>query len=164
MSKTVTRRDATDRLGISAKQLSRHIADGMPVEGSGKAARFPWPEIRIWRDKWLVESGKRAAAPTTLDDARQRYESARAQMAELELAERRGELLRVSAYQAAREAADQRVAARLKALANRLAPAVVGTTSVADGLQRVQPLIAEAMAELYQGDDIPDATDPAEAA
>lgn len=77
---------AADRLGISPKQLERYVSDGMPCAGTGRARRFPWPEIRRWRDE-RIRSEARAAAERVMGtaDAKARKLAAEARTAEIEL-------------------------------------------------------------------------------
>lgn len=52
MSQVVlTKPELMDRFGESHKQIERYVAEGMPCEGTGRDRRFPWPEVRNWRDE-----------------------------------------------------------------------------------------------------------------
>lgn len=104
--KRLKKADAAELLGISAKQLERYIAEGMPCSGTGAKRVFPWPQIRHWRDKLLVAQGKAQAQakverlpPINLAEARLRKETADAQLQELKLAEAEGRLIPLEVHE-----------------------------------------------------------------
>jgi len=50
-----------ERLGRSAKQIERYIAEGMPCTGAGAKRTFPWPECRTWLDAHVRKQEEEAA-------------------------------------------------------------------------------------------------------
>jgi phage terminase Nu1 subunit (DNA packaging protein) len=117
----LTKADAAERLGVSAKQLERYVHDGLPCRGTGRGRRFPWPEIRRWRDERLREEGRAAAersAPVDLEQARARKADADADIAEMERDKMRGGLIPLEVH-------EERVAG----LAGRLAAVCTGGLS-----------------------------------
>src|SRR5262245_47427386 len=74
--------------GLTVKEIERHTVDGMPTEGErrrGAALRYRLPDVI----QWLLRGD-------TLADAKTRERAAAAGLKELQLAERRGELIPVS--------------------------------------------------------------------
>ena len=154
-SKRLTRAEACDLLGIGPKQLSRHVTDGMPCHGTGTKARFPWPEVRVWRDRWLVETGKRQAAPTSLEEARRRLEAARAAIEELKLEQLQGRLMTVEQADRHLDGAFGRVRALLSTLPTKIAPLLLGLASIPDIVAKLEQAIQELSEELRRADDVP---------
>lgn len=151
--KQLARDEVMDRLGVSVRTLFRLIDEGLPVTGKGESATFPWPECRRWYDKRL--QSQVTARPANLEEAKARRESALAQQEELKLAEMRGELMTATEYRRVVDDTNSRIAARLKALPQKLAPAVVGVKDTSEGLACVQPLVDEVMEELFAAEDVP---------
>ncbi len=124
--KRLTKAAAAERLGISPKQLERYVADGIPCAGTGAKRRFPWPQIRAWRDKLLVAQGdarataKVARRPAiSLDAARLRKETADAQLKEIAVAEAEGRLIPLDMHGRLYAAACDRLRAVLMAIPSR---------------------------------------------
>lgn len=143
-------------IGYSPKQITRWLSDtDIPHERRGTEVLFPWPGTRVWLHKYLEDKGKRAGRPESRDDARERKEYAEAEMAELKLAEARGELDTVAHLEKALADAFTRIRAKLSSFAPRAAGAVIGAVTVQDATARLTPLVDEVFAELRQTDDIP---------
>jgi phage terminase Nu1 subunit (DNA packaging protein) len=142
-------------LKLSAKWVERLTSEGMPVVMDGRHPRYPVPGAVLWYIARKQQEVEARSAPTTLDEAKARREAALAQQEELKLAEMRCELMTVAQYRRVVDDTNARVAARLKTLPQKLAPAVVGVKDTAEGLARVQPLVDEVMDELWRADDVP---------
>ena len=152
-----TRDQVSAELELTPQQISNLAKeDGCPREMVGRKQMFRWPEFNRWYWTRKIEEAREAARPVNLDEARARREAALAQQEELKLAEMRGELMTVADYRRVVDDTNARIAARLKTLPQKLAPAVVGVRDVSEGLTRVQPLVDEVMAELYRGEDVPE--------
>jgi phage terminase Nu1 subunit (DNA packaging protein) len=145
--------DLATLLKVTPRQIHNLVKQGMPsfVDDDGKR-KYDGPECVAW---FVTRERGGDEDLGDVDAAKVRIDTVRADILEVELAEKLGKVMTVEQFQLARNDADARVAAKLKALENRLAPAVVGTADVQDGLKRVKPLVAEAMEELYRGEDIP---------
>jgi hypothetical protein len=85
--------------GVSEKQLERHFQAGMPHEKKGRLVHVPMPSGRVWLHNYLEEKGKKSAQPKTIDEARLRNETAKAEMSELDLADRLAETMKVSEHE-----------------------------------------------------------------
>lgn len=156
---TVSKTELALLTGYSSKQITRFLeTTDIPHAREGNTLAFPWPGVRHWLHQYLEEKGKRAAKPESRDDARERKEYAEAEMAELKLAEARGELMTVEDGRKAIADAFTRVRAKLASFAPRAGAASFGATSEMDATTRLQPLVDEVFAELRTTEDIP--TDP----
>ena len=154
----LTRKEACKRLGgMPERTFARLVSEGLPRKGDGTAARFPWPEI--WH--WYVDRERRAAAeaakrplPADLAEAELRIAQAKANRAELELAEMRGELMTVPQFESQLGDAFERVASKLKNLPRTVALRVTAT-SIAERETQVRPLVDEVLGELAKAEDVP---------
>ncbi len=102
----MTTDELCDALEISRRQVTAWIKEGMPVERVGRAYRFDHRAVRQWmiaaghasqgavleavRER-KAETDPDMSGPTSL--AQERYRLAKAELAELDLAERRKELV-----------------------------------------------------------------------
>lgn len=141
--------------GVSEAQLERYFQQGCPHEKNGRRIFVPMPAGRVWLHNYLVEKGKRQAAPTSIDDARRRRAAAEAELAELELAEKRAELMTVSDFTKIVAEGFGRARARLQNLAPRAAAVSFGAQSIPEAQARIEPLVVEVLDELRAADDVP---------
>jgi len=120
------RAEMAGMLGISPVTLDRWVAAGCPLQERGKTSqghKFNSAEVVKWVRAREAE-GTRASDGDS--DAKRRHAAASAELKELELAERRGEMIRVEDVVpiVADELANVR--SRLMAMPGRLAPGLVG--------------------------------------
>lgn len=155
----LSRNAAAARLVLTPQQVSNLVRDGLPHERRGAGYVVVFPDAMAWYKARLREEGKRAAAPTTLSEARLRSETADAELKELELAERRGELMTVAQFEAAVGEAFARTRSKLLNLPAAAAMRVVGETLLAR-TQEAQALVDEVLRELVVAEDVPDAEEP----
>jgi hypothetical protein len=162
----LTKQQFSDTFGVSTSQLERLFQEGMPhdlgaaTHGKRRRVTIPMPDGRVWYHRYLVNKGRKEAAPTTLDDERRRHHFALAEMAELELAKARDELMTVTDFERLLGDAFARVRARLQNLAARQAGGVLGATSIEEAQKRLEPLVREAMEELRAASDVPQPEEP----
>jgi|SRR6185436_7412201 len=156
-TRQLTRSEARAALGdMPERTFARWCAAGMPVKGQGEKAKYPWPEIFRWLLDQVERRGSARQKPGDAgDEARNREAAARADMAELDLARSRAELMTVADYDRVVGNTFQRVRAQLQSLSSNLAPAVVGVESIPEALEQIEPVIADLMAELYHAKDVP---------
>ncbi len=145
--------DLATLLKLTPRQINNLVKEGLPSSLDAKQKRsYDGPECVAW---YLDRRRGGDDDLGDVDAAKVRMDTLRADLLEVELAEKLGKLMTVGQFQVALNDANSRVATKLKALENRLAPAVVGTTTIQDGLGRVKPLIMETMDELYRAEDVP---------
>jgi len=150
----ITNAECAIRLALSTKQIAREVEAGMPHERDGNKLKFPWPDVRIWRDEHIREMAKAEMRPADKDDARKRREAAEADLAELKLSRERGEVLPVQDFEKLLENAFTRVRARLLAIPPKLGAYGVGHKNARDAQAALEPFVYEAMAELSEAGDV----------
>jgi phage terminase Nu1 subunit (DNA packaging protein) len=141
-------------LGLSRRQIDNLVADGCPRIKDGGTWKYPAAAVQWYIERKTGRNGKDGPDPEK--GARIRYEEARARNAELDVEERLRTLLKVEDWDRTLERAYTRVQARLLSFKSRLAPAVLGVTTIADAVQRIEPFIRELIDALRAGDDIED--------
>src|SRR5258705_8561819 len=108
----LNRNEMAGVIGCSSMTLMRYVAAGCPCidPGSiGRAAKFNELEVR----RWLEERRRLKSEPS--DEAKQRYSLAAAELKEIQLAEKRGELVSITAV--TEKLADELTAVRGRLLA-----------------------------------------------
>jgi hypothetical protein len=157
---SISKRHFAETYGVSESQLERLFQQGMPHEKqSSRKIAIPMPAGRVWYHDYLVDKGRRQAAPKDLDEAKQRKMAAEAELAELELSEKRGELMTVSDFAKITGEAFSRARARLQNLAPRVAAAAFGAPTIPEAQARIEPLVIEVLDELRRADDVPASAD-----
>mgnify|MGYP001569565410 CR=1 FL=1 len=159
----LTRAEAKKALGdMPERTFAQWCARGLPVEGELDAARYPWPEVFRWLLDQKERRGREAAAPdSNINDSRKREAAARADLAELDVAERRRELMTVADYERLVSGAMQRIRAQLLTLKTKLPPEVIGVRDITEAIGKVDPVVDELLAELYVAKDVPDGDEDA---
>ena len=156
MSRLLTRAQARAALGeLSEAAFTRLVNDGLPRKGDGKAARYEWPRIQRWHSDWKFEQGRQSVRPEDYEDAKARKMMAEAELAELDLAIRRRELMTVEDGQKALAEAFDRVAAQLKAAPTRHAHDLVGIQTLPEAEARFKRITTQMMSDLASADDVP---------
>ncbi len=161
----LTKAEAAEQLGISPKQLERYVAEGIPCSGTGASRRFPWPEIRAWRDKLLVKQGKAKAEqekpPARRDDigkALDRKALAEAQLLEIKLAEAEGRLIPMEMHERRYAAACDRLRAVLMTIPSKYLGRIQQARSDAEAHAVGESIRDETLRALLEtADDVDDA-------
>lgn len=161
----ITKAEAAELLGLTERRLEQLVAEDprVPCVGRGKNRRFPWPGLREWRDRELVQQGVRSVRPQSIEEARARKLAAEADLAEMEAAERRGELMPTTLWRQRFAAACGRLRALLLNLPSRYGPQLLETLAKRlrpEDLRRIEDfltrMVQETMAELEASDDVPE--------
>lgn len=161
----ITKAEAAERLGITTRRLEQMVNEfpDVPCQGRGLGRRFHWPALREWRDKQLVQQGVNSVRPLSFEQARARKLTYEADLAEIELAERRAQLLPTAAYRQEYEAACGRLRGAHLNGHTRYAPQlfeILASRLESDDLRRIEEFLLrmfrEIMAEIEAGDDIPE--------
>jgi hypothetical protein len=147
--------DFCSTFGVSEAQLERYFQQGMGHEKKGRRIFVPMPAGRVWLHAYLIEKGKKSAAPTTINDARLRKETAQAALEELKLAREQAVTMRVEDGERLLGEAYSRVRAKLQNLSPRIAGAAFGAATIQECQAKVEPLVAEVMEELCTAEDVP---------
>ena len=126
-AKTVAAEMARLGLPLSIRSVTYHAKErSCPIESKSGVIRYRWPEYLAWWHARDVAAAEARSAPADLNEARTRKTAAEAELAELELEEQRGNLIRVddAALQVAKVL--ERVRARLVAMPGTLGPRLAG--------------------------------------
>lgn len=151
-------------MGLSRNTLAEWARrPGCPrVQRAGKWL-YQWPAFREWYIGERIAAGSGQGKPSDLEEAKMRKLSAEAELAELELAKARGEVVPVARVREAALADHSRVRARLRDLPVRAVQAIAGKQTKAQQRAALEALVEEALGELRDM-DVPDDDDMAEAA
>lgn len=150
------RQEAREALGqMPERTFNLLVSEGLPCRGEGKAARFPWPEIYRWTIDRAKRKARDQARPANYDEARAREMAAKAELAELEVAAKRGELMTVAQYDDVVGSAFQRVRSQLLTLPTKMAPEMVGLVKATEAQAKVQGFVDDVLAELHRAGDVP---------
>ncbi len=99
MRELVSQAQAAEWLGITRQSVGRWMVKaGAPVERRGGRFWCVWPDFPVWRRAERDASVRRKAGYPALEAAKLRRASVEAELAELNLAERRGDLVGVEDY------------------------------------------------------------------
>lgn len=130
--------EAAERLGLTPQGLGQYAKrPGAPSRVDGRNVFVQWPAFARWREEQIAA----AAQPADLDSARARKANAEAEIAELELAKARGQMVTVADYERALGVMCDRFVARLRALPVRLAH--LGDAVEAEAEAEAEAIIAE---------------------
>jgi phage terminase Nu1 subunit (DNA packaging protein) len=155
--KWLTKAQAADALRVDIRSITRFEQQGLPVETQGGRKRYPWPEIGAWRDKdreAQIRREERARAergkPQDYEEAKAREMAARAELAELDLAEKRGELALLSTVDVAWGRMVERLDAKLRGMVP-LSVRLYGCKTPAELQTKLEVLVEEVREELRSG-------------
>ena len=150
--KIVNRAELASIFGTSLPTIDAWVRAGMPCVqegGRGVEYRFNTREVIAWRSaREALPGGAGGTGPETLDEAKRRREITNADLAEIELAEKRGQVVPIEhvAKQVGRLLAS--VKARLLAIPTKAAPVVQTAGSAEEVRATLEDAIREAMTEL----------------
>ena len=117
----ITATEAGKRLGMTSNAIGQWAGrPTAPAKREGTRTLVQWPAFARWRESELVRVAKADAAPASLDEARARKANAEAELAEIEVAKARGEVVLVADYERALGRVLDRLTARLRAVPVRL--------------------------------------------
>jgi phage terminase Nu1 subunit (DNA packaging protein) len=155
MTKTMNKGELARAFGVSTTAIDNWLSRGCPFEAApdrpGKAYRFSLPAVVQWRTERLTETAA-TAGDCDLNEAKRRRAVAEAELAEIDLAERRRDLLPRSDVDAAVIGAFARVRARLLAVPTKVAAEAAATTEPATVERLLDSAVHEALAELASTD------------
>lgn len=162
MPETVSKKECAARLNLTTRQITNLVDAGMPRNVEGNRVSFPWPDALHWYIQYRIDAEVARNGPADFEAARARKMAAEAELAELELAQRRGLLLTTDDFRRELEAPLVRVRAALQNVPGKYAPRCVGleTPAIAQGV--LDEVVREAMTELARVAGESDDDDPAD--
>ena len=149
----LTPTEAADRLSVTARWL-RELAkkEGLPRE-PGRAGRYPWPAIREWYDQYREQKIIERVQPSTFSEERAAYLRTRRKLAEIELQERQGEVVRIADVSRVWNRMLDGLRAHLLSIPATWAPELVGISNVraaSAALTELRDQLMETMSGTYQ--------------
>jgi len=154
----VTNSEAARRLGMTPVSIGQWAAKpGCPTNGVGAKRRLVWPDFPKWRDQELARQiraeAKESARPADLEEAKARKMAAEAELAELELAKARGDLITVDDAVKGAEKLFERLRARLIAVPGKEAHRFVGIKRLPQANKALRDVVDSALVELSKVDE-----------
>lgn len=148
-ARMLTRAATRQALGeMPERTFSLLVGEGLPRVGDGKLAKFPWPEVWHWYLKRERQKAKDEARPKDRNEAEERLAAAKAQLAELELDEKRGGLCTRDQFDATVAAVYERVRAQVLALGPKWGPRCVGLRTTPEAVARLEEAGRDILHEL----------------
>lgn len=149
--------ELAELLDVSDTTVDRWIRRGCPVHtkgGRGRAYTFDLGAVFEWRLAHERDLADQARKVVKIDDERARKLAAERELAEIELARVRGELVPVDLVAERVTDEYERIRARLEAVASKVAPRVAATKSRNVCRDIVRAEIRAALEELSDGDSV----------
>lgn len=143
--------ELAEALSLTPRRIQQLAAEGMPKASRGK---YDVAACVKWYIEYREQRAREDAKPTSIDDAKLRLAVAQAETAELDLAERRGELVSVATYEDRLGRILTLLRSRLLALPGRVA--VLLPIPAPEALAIIEPAVAEFMTELSQSSPLVD--------
>lgn len=141
--------EAADEMDYSVRQLQEYAKrPGCPRRKRGASWEYEWPAFNRFVREAAVADAVERVKPADFEEARARKEAANAELAELDLAERRGQLVTREGARKAMASLCERVRARLVTLPPKVAPLVVGCDTVPQAQRELERAVEEVLAEL----------------
>lgn len=158
MTQTYSVSEMSALLGVHRNTVSKWLQQGCPfVEKANRDTGKEWalslPDVVEWQRNKAVEAAVGDTAKLDVDEARRRKIAAEAALAELDLAERRGHVVRVDVVMQAIGDQLSNCRAKLLALPTKAAPLMVPLDDVLECRDVLDSLVREALDELtgYDG-------------
>lgn len=143
----LTQKEMAEVLGLSTRQVANLEVLGMPTKS--KAGKKLYPSTPGMR--WYIHYKVQAAQPADFEEARARKMSAEAELAELDLAQKRGQLIPLEQHGQRLARILERVRARLVAIPGTVAPRLLSLETAVEAQAVVAGAVAEALEELSRG-------------
>lgn len=151
--KLISQRELARLLKISTQQIANLVAQGMPTEEREGKRLYPDASCVAWYVRRKLEASTRSKEGEE-PDPKDRVDGLRADLMELELAEKRGALMTTGDFERTLTDSCSRVDAKLKNLPQRIA-SVNWSPDLAERVRQAHPLVDEIRAELARADDVP---------
>jgi hypothetical protein len=131
--------EAGKRLGMTVQALGQWaMRPEAPVRLRGKLREYQWPAFPRWRERELTRQARDEARPKDRNEAEERLASAKAQLAELDLEEKRQMLCTRDQYDAAVGGLLERIRGVALALGPKWGPRCVGLRTTVEAVARLE--------------------------
>jgi len=150
-------RQVSKALNVSERRIQQLAKEGLPKEERGK---YELGKCMLWYIRYLQvaleASGRRDSGESEFIGAREeraRLLRAEAELKEMELAQKRGQLVAIADVEAEYTSLVLSIKARIMAIPPRLAPEIVGEDSRVMAQAKIEKYCKEALAQLAKADD-----------
>ena len=150
----LSQQDFGKLVGLTSRSIANLRERGLPCHVEGGRVFVPVAEGMKWYLDFKLAQAERRHRPSSMDEAKKRLEAARAELAELELTERRRDLMRTADHEALLSDAFARVASKLRPLADQVARQVTGKTVGTRKLQATR-IVDDIYQQLAAAEDVP---------
>lgn len=146
----VTMAEAARRLGMTQQGLGMWAQrEGAPVQLVGSRRYALWPAFPVW---WRQQLTKERAKPADFEEAKSRKMQAEAELAELELEARRGQLVTTALHREALRGIVTTIRAQLLAVPGRYAPRTAGLATLPESQRAWDAAVRDILNDLRDGD------------
>lgn len=141
--------------GLSRQTLAELAREpDCPQKQSGNNRVYPWPGWMTWYTERRVARAVERVRPADYDEAKARKTAAEAELAELELARERGDLVAMDDAMVVFEDRLERLRARLVAIPSKEAHRFLGLTKMGEAVGELRSVVDGVMGEISgEGDD-----------
>lgn len=163
--------DLAQFYGVHVNTISQWVGNGCPFISKGGPGRkwvFNSSDVTTWREDQLVLQALGDTSSLDIDEARRRKLAAEAALVELDLSQRRGEVIEIEEVAGLVGDDYANVRAKLLSLPSKLAPQMIGIEDPAECKALIERGVAEALEELtadgiYSGEISDDSDEGSEA-
>jgi phage terminase Nu1 subunit (DNA packaging protein) len=137
--------------GVHVNTISQWVSKGCPFISKGSGGRkwvFSSAAVTAWREDQIAQQALGDVTSLDIDEARRRKLAAEAALTELDLSHRRGELIEIEYIADLVGDEYANVRAKILALPTKLAPLLLGLTSLTEVRGIIETGIIEALEEL----------------
>jgi len=143
LSDLLSRKEIAHILGVDERSITNYAKEGIPRSVKGRVIRYPLAPCVQWFVEFRVRQHEMGKGPSELDLAKQRKTSADARLAELEVAEKEGELIPIDVALGAFSHLLEEFRARTMAATGRLSQVTVGLMTSAETAAAIEPVMDE---------------------
>jgi phage terminase Nu1 subunit (DNA packaging protein) len=151
----LTQDDFADRLGLSTRQVRNLEKSGLPTRSRGGKKLYPWGGCLAWYISFKVQTAVTAASPADFDEAKTRKMAAEAEIAELDLAIKRQQLITQDDHRREMVTWVEPIAAALRAFPGRHATQLTDLSTPGEVEMVLQKGINEIMEQVQRLDPEP---------
>ena len=134
-------------LDVRPRQVDNYVLEGIPREKRGRAFMYPVLRCKSWKaERYGQKNGNGNRA--SLDEVRFRRETAQAEITELELGEKRGQLVRITEVTTQFSRILERLRGKILNIPGRYAPDIVGLKTHKAAQLRLDDVSRDLLADL----------------
>lgn len=145
---TFTKRELSQAIGVSLRQIDNLVAEGMPVVKDGRRNLYTIDSIRFYVDKKLEQLQRES--PGGIQRAQERKALVQAELAEMELARKRRQQIDIDDSERALIHVLGRIRPSLLSFPGEVAPHMVGLRSRGESQVKLEEAIHDVLREISE--------------